>query len=256
MANQWYIQIEGKVFGPFDNPGLARLAKDGRVNPDTPVRQEINGPWVRAERLKGLFAQPTIAQPTTKSLVPIITHESLKGIVHPQAVRALTSNEGRSITEAPYRTGYVTSNLLPGEHVVAWADTHWFIFAVPATLLLIPIVIAMAMKANIGPLETFCFSALFLPFWLFILTSRLVQYFFNQYAVTTKRVIMKKGFLSLQTLEVFHDKITTISVSQNFTGMIFNFGVVLISAMGDKQQFAYIDKPSLFRRRVQEMQSH
>lgn len=251
MANQWYIQIEGKAFGPFDNAALARLAQEGRIKPETQVRQDINGPWVRAERLKGLFKQPT-----TKSLVPILTPETLPAVVSPQVVTAFTPRDGRNVTEAPYRSGYVSSNLLPGEHVVAWADTHWFIFVVPITLLLIPFVIAAAMRSNNGALEAICFSVIFLPFGLFVLASRLVQYFCNQYAVTTKRVIMKKGFLSLQTLEVFHDKIATISVSQGFTGMVFNFGTVLISAMGDKQQFPYIAKPALFRRRVQEMQGN
>ncbi len=61
MAAEWYHQTGGQQSGPVDSRELRRLAEAGIVRPDTLVRQGTSNPWVRAERVHGLFQRSTPA---------------------------------------------------------------------------------------------------------------------------------------------------------------------------------------------------
>jgi hypothetical protein len=63
MANEWYVQHGGKEHGPFTPANLKKLASDGKINPATNVRLGIEGNWVPASRVQGLFAAPPASAP-------------------------------------------------------------------------------------------------------------------------------------------------------------------------------------------------
>ena len=258
MANQWHVQLEGKVFGPLNDQDLARLASEGRITPVTPTQLNRSGEWVQASRIKGLFEKVIDNQPENRknnSIPPDTRLKPKNKATEYQEIKEIVSSiKAVRQDEAPYRSGYVSSNLLPNEYVIYWADMHWFIFVVPVLLLLLPILVAAIFRVNLGPMELICVGAFTWPIGIVILISRIVQFFTNQYAITNQRVVMKSGFLSLKTLEVFHEKIASLSVNQDIAGLIFDYGTVIVSAMGDKQQFGFIKNPSVFRRRVQEQQ--
>jgi hypothetical protein len=55
MAAQWYARISGKDRGPFSSALLKELANDKTIARHTPVRNGVDGEWVLASRVIGLF---------------------------------------------------------------------------------------------------------------------------------------------------------------------------------------------------------
>ena len=58
MAAQWFVNFCGDELGPMTSAELRELAEVGGVQPDTLVRKGVDGNWVPAERVKGLFSAP------------------------------------------------------------------------------------------------------------------------------------------------------------------------------------------------------
>ena len=54
VSAQWYVRVQGKVYGPYSAARLKMMAEEGRIVGDTPVRQGETGQWIVAEKYKGL----------------------------------------------------------------------------------------------------------------------------------------------------------------------------------------------------------
>jgi uncharacterized membrane protein YdbT with pleckstrin-like domain len=118
--------------------------------------------------------------------------------------------------------------LLPGEKVVARAQIHWACY-IPGIILL-PVF-------GIG---------------LLLLLSAWIQTVTTELAVTTKRVISKRGLISRQTVELNLAKVEAIGVDQSIFGRMFGYGtVIVVGTGGTKEPFKFIAEPLEFRRVVQ-----
>ena len=53
-AAEWYARIMGTEFGPLTGEKLRRMAEEGTLTPDAPLRRGGTGPWRTAGELKGL----------------------------------------------------------------------------------------------------------------------------------------------------------------------------------------------------------
>ena len=51
----WYVMLRQKETGPMTGEVLRQLAQSGTVGRDTPVRKGLEGRWVAAYHVKGLF---------------------------------------------------------------------------------------------------------------------------------------------------------------------------------------------------------
>ena len=115
----------------------------------------------------------------------------------------------------------------------------------------------MVVPRSIGPvtypglvlLPVFGIGLLFLlAAWIDSITTEL--------AVTTKRVISKRGLISRKTVELNLAKVEAIGVNQSILGRILGYGTVtVVGTGGTKEPFLYIASPLEFRRVVQ-AQSH
>lgn len=54
MSQQWYANIDKKVRGPMTTTELKQLVEASEIQPETPLRLEKGGKWMRASRVKGL----------------------------------------------------------------------------------------------------------------------------------------------------------------------------------------------------------
>ena len=70
MAAEWFYQATGKTVGPVPAAQLKQLAKAGTVTPDTPVRRNTDGKWVKARRVKGLFETTGTPSPQPPAVSP------------------------------------------------------------------------------------------------------------------------------------------------------------------------------------------
>jgi hypothetical protein len=67
MAKQWFVRRGDKVFGPFHSAKLKALATNGQVTQSTQVGLQESGPWVNADKVRGLFTTTAPAEPPPAS---------------------------------------------------------------------------------------------------------------------------------------------------------------------------------------------
>lgn len=88
-------------------------------------------------------------------------------------------------------------------------------------------------------------------FSLFIIP--LIQQYTDEFVVTNKRVIIKKGLISIWTLEMNLQKIETVNVEQSILGRLLGYGsLTLIGTGGTKERFHCINDPISFRKAFME----
>jgi len=82
-----------------------------------------------------------------------------------------------------------------------------------------------------------------------------VRYKTTELAITSRRVIVKSGFIRRSTIEININKVESIQVDQEVMGRLFNFGTLIISGAGNPQApIAGISSPMEFRRAFIEAQ--
>lgn len=90
---------------------------------------------------------------------------------------------------------------------------------------------------------------------LIFLIIAYIRYMTTELAITTKRVIVKSGFIRRRMIEININKVETIQVDQEILGRMFNFGTLVISGAGNPQApIAGISGPMEFRRAFIEAQ--
>ena len=120
---------------------------------------------------------------------------------------------------------YIHQNLNAGEKVVHEAKCHWIIF--------------VSLKALLT---------------LFI--APLIQMMTSEYAITSKRVMIKVGLISRRTVEMNLTKVESINVFQGLLGRLLGYGtIVVVGTGGTKETFDGIASPLVFRKKFQESQA-
>ncbi len=118
---------------------------------------------------------------------------------------------------------YVNSHLIMGETVVYSAKLHWIIYLTAKAILTL---------------------------WI----APFIQQATSEFAITTKRVIIKEGLIARRTLEMNLSKIETVNVDQSITGRILNYGsITIIGTGGTHEVFHNIAHPMQFRKAFQEI---
>ena len=102
------------------------------------------------------------------------------------------------------------------------------------------------------------FGVLLLPavgLGLILLVMAYVRYKTTELAITTKRVIVKVGFIRRSTVEININKVESIQVDQEILGRMFNFGTLVIAGAGNPQApIVGISSPMEFRKAFIEAQ--
>jgi uncharacterized membrane protein YdbT with pleckstrin-like domain len=148
-------------------------------------------------------------------------------------------------------TGYVDQHLDPGETVIYRARLHWIVYLTPVLLLGMGIVFALP-----GRLPGGSYAGLaILGVSLIAMLSAWIRQTSSEFAVTTKRIIIKVGFLSRRTIELNMSKVESIQVDQDIFARMLNYGTItVIGTGGTKEPFPLIDDPLAFRHAVQREQ--
>jgi uncharacterized membrane protein YdbT with pleckstrin-like domain len=156
--------------------------------------------------------------------------------------------------------GYVEQNLMRDEMVCYKARLHWFIYFRAILLGVVALVLfALALKLSLTGRESFGLLP-YAPGMLVLLsaltasTEALVRRSSTELAVTTKRVIVKTGFIRRNTIELNHSKVESFHVEQGVMGRIFGFGTLIIHGTGGGMTpIADIGDPLGFRKHAMEV---
>ena len=147
---------------------------------------------------------------------------------------------------------YVEKNLLPGETVDYRAHLHPIIFLHPAFFGLIGLSFVVFGLLNAELSYFWMLGAVFLIYAAGLGIDRAIHYASSEFAVTSKRVVIKVGFINRKTLEMVLTKVETIRVDQSILGRVLNYGtIVVIGTGGTNEPFRAIAHPLEFRRQVQ-----
>ena len=89
-----------------------------------------------------------------------------------------------------------------------------------------------------------------------MLVGAWIRHWTSEFAVTDRRVIIKVGLISRQTIEINMSKVESVEVRQGILARLLNYGtIVVIGTGGTKEPFDMIDDPLAFRRAVQSQQN-
>jgi len=139
--------------------------------------------------------------------------------------------------------GYIESNLLPGERVVYKSQLHWSIFLRSSLIAVVGIAL-LAIQPMLGALVFLLGLILALPVF--------IRYKTSEFGITTKRVVIKVGFIQRRTVELLLRQIEAIAVDQSLMGRMMNFGSITLSGTGGvREVFHNIAAPLDFRHQIQ-----
>ncbi len=151
---------------------------------------------------------------------------------------------------------YIDNNLLTDEHVAYRTHLHWIIFMRPIFWLLLTVGIYYLYFTYVPPSTPHYYQwviAIPLLIALFEAIPKLVLFYTSEFGVTNKRVIIKTGFIQVNSSENFLQKVENIQVQQSILGRILGYGTIIIIGTGGTQEpFDLIQDPLMFRRQVQE----
>jgi uncharacterized membrane protein YdbT with pleckstrin-like domain len=126
---------------------------------------------------------------------------------------------------------YIDESLADGETIIQrgeWPGVFWF--GAWAALLLLGIIL-------VG---------------IFIFISAAVKMKTTDFAVTNRRVILKRGWLNRRTFELAVESVEGVSLNQSIIARIFGYGRVVVTGTGDAAiAFPPMANPVAFRRAIE-----
>lgn len=144
---------------------------------------------------------------------------------------------------------YVDRNLLPDEAVTYRTRLHWKVFAIPGLIvvfLLVPSAL-LALASGVPGLALIPAAVA-----LAVLGVADIQRRSSEFAVTTRRVVIKLGVLNTRSIELLLPKVEGVEVTQTLAGRMFGYGQIIVTGSGGtRETFAGIQAPLKFRQAVQ-----
>jgi len=142
---------------------------------------------------------------------------------------------------------YIENNLMVGEEIVYRAKLHWVVFLWPVIWL----IVALLFFSSGGDATTG--GGLFILIAIASGIASFINYSTSEFGITSKRVIVKIGFIRRKSFEVLLTKVEGIQVDQGILGRILGYGTIVVSGTGGaKDPFRRISAPFELRRKVQE----
>lgn len=145
--------------------------------------------------------------------------------------------------------GYVDRNLLPDERILFRTRKHYIIFLVPAILTILCFLLSIYLyDSSIFMFVEWVFWTVVLIWWCY----KWLEYYFSEFAVTNKRVMMREGLVTRHTNEMRVSTISQVNVDQDIVGQLLDYGRVSINAFGAFDSYSLIAHPGRFQKFVNE----
>jgi uncharacterized membrane protein YdbT with pleckstrin-like domain len=157
--------------------------------------------------------------------------------------------------------GYVQQNLNPGERILYTTHLHWIVlfrsifvdtlFSAAGLALIVWGIAGKHVDRGEGQVAGIVGVALMI-LGNIILAIAVVRRNATEMAVTNKRIIIKVGFLTKRTVELFLSKVESVGVEQTLLGRMMGFGGITVRGTGGTNEpFSHVANPLEFRRQVQ-----
>jgi len=129
---------------------------------------------------------------------------------------------------------YAKSVLQPGETIIATGRLHWIIYNRAIFFLVMGVALVWWEQAK-WPTHDVLIAGTAMTFGVLFLATFLHAWFFRwitEFAVTNRRVIYSRVFISRRTDEMNMDKVETVDVHQTILGRILSYGSMRITGTG------------------------
>jgi uncharacterized membrane protein YdbT with pleckstrin-like domain len=150
---------------------------------------------------------------------------------------------------------YLDKILQPGEKVLVIGRLHWVIFlraylmlaAAFAVGILTRLVVSAPQQVLIG----YAIALLLLVLGVVAVVGQALARAATEMVVTDHRVIVKRGLLSLHTVEMNTDKVESVDVDQSFLGQMLGYGTVTVHGTGARwDPITLLADPLAFRNAI------
>ncbi len=164
-------------------------------------------------------------------------------------------------TEEVTALGYVENNLNPGERILYATHLHWIVLLRSLVMTTILSAVGLALivwdfaakhtERGEGQAAAIAGLTLILVGGV-ILGIAFIRRNAWEAAVTNRRIVIKVGFLTKRTIELFLAKVESVEVEQTLSGRMLGFGSIVVRGTGGTNEpFSHVANPLEFRRQVQ-----
>ena len=132
--------------------------------------------------------------------------------------------------------------------IIYMARLHWVIFLWPVLIffVLLGVSISVPFFSHVAQFGAFFCVCWFVLMWL--------TYHFSYLLIKRKQVVLCRGILVRQTLDLPLSKISSIDIRQSIFGTLLQYGSLIITSTGGTQQcINYVSKPLTCRRYIEEI---
>ena len=148
--------------------------------------------------------------------------------------------------------GYVQSVLQPNETVVYETRLSWAMF-IPGLLVLALAAVAFVVARMTIPAAVWgdILGLIVLAAALVLLGREWFERWTTEVAITNRRIILKRGFIRRDTIEMSVEKVESVDVKQSLLGRLLDYGDIVVRGTGTGfAPMRKIDKPLEFRSHV------
>lgn len=144
---------------------------------------------------------------------------------------------------------YLSRTIQPNEVVIYKAKPHFIVF-LPSFIWLAITLFFLLRASSEYKLMVYIFSAA----TVYELIDNLIYYAASEFAITSQRILIKTGFISVYSLELLLGNVGGIVVSQSILGRILDYGTIKINGAGTfRNTFHKISHPLKLRNQVQKL---
>ncbi len=148
--------------------------------------------------------------------------------------------------------GFIDRNLMDGEQVVYRTRLHWAIFLWQITLVVVLVAATIVVAATASDQRLAYIPLILLGVVILSGLGNYVRYLTTEFGITTHRVLVKVGLLTIRSTEVLLPKVEAVQIEQSIGGRILNYGTITITGTGGTHEvFPMVEAPYELRNQVQ-----
>ncbi len=154
---------------------------------------------------------------------------------------------------------YLDRVVKPGETLLVRARLHWVIYLRSFVVMAIAVAwaVGVAIWSRTGApspslvLGLYLLAALLMAFAVVRLAGQMLLRSTTEFGVTNHRIIVKRGLVSLHTVEMSVDKVESVDVDQTVLGRLLGYGTVTVHGIGARwDPIPQIADPLAFRNAI------
>ena len=145
--------------------------------------------------------------------------------------------------------GYVKQTLSDGESIVFETRLHWIKLIFP--------LIWLCFMGLVARTSVTVFNETAFPYILLALFSvpSFISFITSEFAVTTKRLVVKVGWLRRKTIEINVQKVESAAIDQGLLGRMLGYGSITFTGTGGtREHFKGIARPFQVRTALMNIQ--